>query len=109
MDDKDFYTNESSVRFLDKIISNLNACESFDFSVSFIKKAGLSLMLDQMEKALQRGAKGRLITSTYQNFTDVPSLEIFLSLQEKYPNFECHLEFDNFGDDGFHTKGYIFG
>jgi superfamily II DNA or RNA helicase len=109
MEDRGFYSNESSIRFLDKIIADLNSCQSFDFSVSFIKKAGLSLLSDAMEKALQRGAKGRLLTSTYQNFTDIPSLEEFLTWQEKYPSFECHLEFGSFGDDGFHTKGYVFG
>jgi|LAHS01.1.fsa_nt_gb superfamily II DNA or RNA helicase len=108
MSEKGFLTNESSVRFLDKIISDLDSCESFDFSVSFIKKAGLILMQDAIENALKRGAKGRILTSTYQNFTDIPSLEVFLHWQELYPNFECHLEYGSFGDDGFHTKGYIF-
>lgn len=108
MSAKGFLTNESSVRFLDKIISDLDSCESFDFSVSFIKKAGLILMQDAIENALKRGAKGRILTSTYQNFTDIPSLEVFLQWQELYPNFQCHLEYGSFGDDGFHTKGYVF-
>ena len=107
--DKDLLTNYSEITFLDKIIADLNECTSFDFSVSFIKKAGLVLLYKQIESALQRGAKGRVITSTYQNFTDVPSLEMFLALQDKYPNFECHLEYESFGDGGFHTKGYLFG
>lgn len=103
-----FLTNESKVRFLDKIIANLNDCDSFAFSVSFIKKAGLIFLQDPIENALKRGAKGRILTSTYQNFTDVPSLEMFLYWQKTYPNFECHLEYGSFGDDGFHTKGYLF-
>ncbi len=108
MAEKGFLTNESSIRFLDKIIADLSSCDSFDFSVSFIKKAGLTLLQDSMEKALKRGAQGRLLTSTYQNFTDIPSLEVFLKWQELYPNFKCHLEYGSFGDDGFHTKGYLF-
>jgi len=107
--EKGLLTNYSEITFLDKIIADLNECTSFDFSVSFIKKAGLVLLYKQIESALQRGAKGRIITSTYQNFTDVPSLEMFLALQDKYPNFECHLEYESFGDGGFHTKGYLFG
>lgn len=109
MSDKCFLTNESPIRFLDKIISDLNVCSSFDFSVSFIKKAGLILLQEAIENALKRGVKGRLLTSTYQNFTDIPSLEVFLRFQELYPQFECHLEYGSFGDDGFHTKGYLFG
>ena len=108
MADKGFLTNESSIRFLDKIISDLDSCESFDFSVSFIKKAGLILLQDPIENALKRGVQGRILTSTYQNFTDIPSLEVFLKWQETYPNFKCRLEYESFGDDGFHTKGYIF-
>ena len=108
MNEKGFYSNYTNVTFLDKIISSLNSCSSFSWSVSFIKKAGLDLLLPALEDALKRGAKGELVTSTYQNFTDVPSLEVFFSLQAKYSNFSCHVDFDSFGDDGFHTKGYIF-
>jgi len=83
------------------------------FSVSFIKKAGLLLLLRDIEAALARGAEGRLITSTYQNFTDVESLKYFLRLSEQYDTFECHLDFESFHDDayktiGYHSKGYYF-
>lgn len=61
-----------------------------------------------MLEALGRGAKGRLITSTYQNFTDIPSLRRFLDWSDRYPNFECRLDYGCFGDDGFHCKGYLF-
>lgn len=103
-----FLTNESDTLFKDKIKGSLAKCKSFKFSVSFIKKAGLILLSQDIENALSRGVEGKIITSTYQNFTDIASLEIFLSWQEKYPNFECKLDYDSFGDQGFHTKGYIF-
>ncbi len=106
--EKLFLTNESKTSFLQKIKLDLSECDSFAFSVSFIKKAGLVLLQDCMERAIERGAHGQLITSTYQNFTDIPSLEVFLSWQRKYPNFETRLDFGCFGDDGFHTKGYLF-
>jgi superfamily II DNA or RNA helicase/HKD family nuclease len=108
MNDQQFFTNYSDVRFLDKIKTELHVCKGFDFSVSFIKVAGLVLLFDDIENALKRGAHGRILTSTYQNFTDIGSLERFLSLQERYPNFECHLDFNSFDDNGFHTKGYLF-
>lgn len=103
-----FLTNESEIAFLDKIKSSLAKCKSFRFSVSFIKKAGLILLANDIEEALSRGVEGYLITSTYQNFTDIASLEMFLSWQEKYPNFKCKLDYGCFGEQGFHTKGYIF-
>jgi len=84
------------------------------FSVSFIKKPGLRLLGPNIEAALGRGAKGKIITSTYQNFTDIDSLQFFYDLQNRYPDqFFCHLDKECFHDIngntlGFHTKGYLF-
>ena len=109
-----FYTNYSETKFLDKLKKNLDSCKSFAFSVSFIKKAGLTLLSNNITAALARGANGRLITSTYQNFTDVESLNYFNKLQLDYPNsFQCHLDNECFIDrngnvEGFHSKGYLF-
>lgn len=70
-------------------------------------------MSQDITAAIERGVKGKLITTTYQNFTDVESLKYFLSLAN-HPNFECHLDFDCFYDEknyekyGFHSKGYLF-
>lgn len=106
MNDK-FLSNKNS-SFLNQIKDNLSKCKSFHFSVSFIKRAGLKLFEREIEEALERGVKGRIITSTYQNFTDISSLEKFYEWQKEYDNFECHLDFKCFGDNGFHTKGYFF-
>lgn len=103
-----FLTNYSDIKFIDKIKDSINKCKAFYFSVSFIKKAGLILLEQEIEEALKRGVKGYLITSTYQNFTDIASLETFYNWMKKYPNFSCHLDFESFGDNGFHSKGYIF-
>jgi len=96
------------MNFLTKIKSSLKNCTSFLFSVSFIKKAGLVLLEREMKEALDRGVDGKIITSTYQNFTDINSLRTFLKWMEEYSNFECHLDYECFGDDGFHSKGYLF-
>ena len=103
-----FLTNYSDLSFLDRIKDCFKKCNSFTLSVSFIKKAGLVLFQREIEEALERGAKGRIITSTYQNFTDIASLKDFLALQNKYDNFECHLDMNCFGENGFHSKGYLF-
>lgn len=105
---KDEFLSNINTSFLNKIKSNLKKCKSFSFSVSFIKKAGLVLLEREIEEALDRGVKGRIITSTYQNFTDIGSLEQFYTWQKEYDNFECHLDYECFGDNGFHTKGYLF-
>lgn len=101
-------TNNTSTKFLDKIKESLAKCSNCYFSVSFIKKAGLVLFEKELENALIRGAKVKIITSTYQNFTDIASLELFSKFQKLYSNFECHLDLNCFGDNGFHSKGYFF-
>ena len=108
-----FLTNYTEQTFLERIRENLRRCDVFMFSVSFIKKAGLVLLLKDIEAALARGAKGKIFTSTYQNFTDVESLRSFFMLMEKYDSFECHLDFESFHDEGYmtigyHSKGYYF-
>ncbi|MCH3962514.1 MAG: DUF3427 domain-containing protein [Solobacterium sp.] len=108
-----FLTNYTDTTFLKKIQEDLRTCQSFAFSVSFIKKAGLILLYKDLEAALQRGCQGRLITSTYQNFTDIDSLRRFSFLMQKYPAFSCHLDYNSFMDAsysavGYHSKGYLF-
>lgn len=108
-----FLTNYTETTFLDRIKDNLRHCKSFAFSVSFIKKAGLILLYKDIEAAVERGCKGRIITSTYQNFTDIESLNSFYSLMGRCSNFECHLDYECFHDNGYstlgyHSKGYLF-
>ncbi|MBQ3460708.1 MAG: DUF3427 domain-containing protein [Solobacterium sp.] len=103
-----FLTNYTDLSFIERLKGNLKRCKSFCFSVSFIKKAGLVLIQRELEEALKRGATGRIITSTYQNFTDVPSLNTFLDWTKQYHNFQCHLDYECFGENGFHSKGYLF-
>lgn len=42
----------------------LRHCNSFSFSVSFIKKTGLVLLYKDIVAAVERDCAGRLITST---------------------------------------------
>ena len=108
-----FFTNYTEVTFLEKIKDSLRHCTAFHFSVSFIKKAGLVLLFKDIEAAVERGAVGRIITSTYQNFTDIESLKSFFALQSRCENFTCHLDHECFHDSGYmtlgyHSKGYLF-
>lgn len=109
-----FYSNYSDVKFIDKLKENIDHCQAFYFSVSFIKKPGLRLLASNIEAAISRGAKGQIITSTYQNFTDIDSLVFFYDLANRFPDrFSCRLDRECFHDAngstvGFHTKGYLF-
>ena len=108
-----FLSNYTEDTFLSRIRDNLRRCNLFIFSVSFIKKAGLALLIKDIEAALSRGVEGKIITSTYQNFTDIDSLRSFLLLSERFDLFECHLDHNCFHDEGYmtigyHSKGYYF-
>ena len=49
----------------------------------------------EIQEALEKGVTGKIITSTYQNFTDIPSLETFMDWTKKYDNFQSkYNEFD---------------
>lgn len=97
-----FLTNYTDTTFLSTIQTNLRTCKRFYFSVSFIKKAGLVLLVNDIKSAIERGARGKLITSTYQNFTDIESLNFFLKLAIGFENFECHLDDECF----YNEKNY---
>ena len=103
-----FFTNYSQTTFLAKIRASLKRCTSFYFSVSFIKDAGLVLIAHDIEEALLRGAEGYVITSSYQNFTDLASLRKFYAWTKRFPSFHCHFDLTTFQDGGFHCKGYLF-
>ena len=99
-----FYTNYSDTKFIDKLKKCIDTCQKFYFSVSFIKKPGLRLIAPNIEAAIERGACGQIITSTYQNFTDIESLQFFYDLQIRFPDrFSCRLDKDCF----FDSKGNI--
>ena len=48
-----FLTNYTEITFLEKIKDDLRHCKSFDFSVSFIKKAGLVLLFKDIAASLE--------------------------------------------------------
>lgn len=71
------------------------------------------MLFKDIESAVERGCQGRIITSTYQNFTDIESLRSFYALMGRYSNFQCHLDYECFHDSGYstigyHSKGYLF-
>lgn len=73
--DKRLIVNSNNGNLLNELIKSLNECESFYFSVAFINFSGLQLLLDSLKEAEYREIKGKIITSTYLNFTEVKALE----------------------------------
>ncbi|SMC16468.1 PLD-like domain-containing protein [Clostridium acidisoli DSM 12555] len=92
------YSKGSKV--LSEIISELNSCSEFMFSVAFITNSGITPLLETLKILKEKNIKGRIITTDYLNFSEPKALKKLL-------------EFDNinlkmYTKDSFHTKGYIF-
>lgn len=99
---KQLITNNQTTNFYNQISKLLLSCKSFTFNVAFINFSGVQLLLDVLSKCEQKGIKGKILTSTYLNFTEVKALE---KLKE-FRNIELKI-FDS-SQVGFHSKAYIF-
>ena len=95
--------NSERGNLLTELTRSMNECVSFYFSVAFINFSGLQLLLDPIKEAADKGVKGKMITSTYLNFTDAKALE---KLKE-FSNVDLKV-FVTDKELGFHTKAYIF-
>ncbi|KYH32056.1 ATP-dependent RNA helicase SrmB [Clostridium tepidiprofundi DSM 19306] len=81
----------------------LSQCEKFYFSVAFINFSGLQLLLDSLKELEEKGVSGKIVTSTYLNFTEPKALERI----RKFKNIDLKI-FVASNEKGFHTKAYIF-
>lgn len=101
--EKKLIVNSGNSNLLTELVKSMKDCIGFYFSVAFVNFSGLQLLLDPLKEAEQKGIRGRIITSTYLNFTDAKALEKI----RKFSNIELKV-FVTDKDIGFHTKAYIF-
>lgn len=87
-------------KVLTSIISELATCDEFFFSVAFITEGGVETILQTLREISNRGIKGKIIASQYQNFTQPKALRRLL----RFPNIELRIV----REENMHTKGYIF-
>lgn len=97
-------TNTQNKNMLNELQKSLKECKSFYFSVAFINFSGLQLLLDTFKELEEKDIKGKIITSTYLNFTDLKALE----KRRSFKNIDLKVFVKN-KEIGFHTKAYIFG
>lgn len=88
-------------KILDSLTTELQTCQSFDFSVAFINDSGLDSILQTLIELKNHNIPGRILTTNYLNFTTPSSL---LKILEQFPNIELKA----YTKGGFHPKGYIF-
>ncbi|MFW0694104.1 DEAD/DEAH box helicase [Aliarcobacter butzleri] len=97
-------TNNEITNFYNNITELLDNCESFYFNVAFINFSGIQLLLDSFKKLEEKNIKGKILTSTYLNFTQIKALEKI----KKFKNIELKIYDCEVSNIGFHSKSYIF-
>jgi len=89
-------------KVLTSVVTDLTKCDEFMISVAFITNSGVTVLLNTLSDLEQRGVKGRIIASQYQNFTDPIALKRLL----RFKNIELRIVTEDKAN--MHTKGYIF-
>ena len=97
-------TNNEITNFFNNITELLDNCENFCFNVAFINFSGIQLLLDSFKKLEEKNIKGKILTSTYLNFTQIKALEKI----KKFKNIELKIYDCEVTNIGFHSKSYIF-
>jgi superfamily II DNA or RNA helicase/HKD family nuclease len=88
------------IKVLTSIVQELTNCDEFLFSVAFITNSGVSSLIELLRKLEEKGIRGRILASQYQNFTQPEALRRLISLK----NIDVKIVVE----DNFHAKGYIF-
>ena len=87
-----------------QLIQSLKKADSVDIIVSFLMESGVKMLLYELDNALKRGAKIRILTGNYLGITQ-PSA---LYLLKKKLGSRVDMRFYNEKDRSFHPKSYIF-
>ena len=94
---------QSGQKVLTAIDRELLECTSFDISVAFITKSGVTPLLQTLKELEKRKIPGRILTTDYLMFSEPDALAVLSGLK----NIELRM-FHTENGPGFHTKGYIF-
>lgn len=78
--------------------------DQIDIIVAFLMESGVRMILDDLEQALERGAKIRILTGNYLGITQPGALYL---LKDKLGD-QADLRFYNEKERSFHPKAYIF-
>lgn len=91
-------------KVISSIENELRACDSFQISVAFITRSGITPLLSILKELEEKNIPGQILTTDYLNFSEPKALETIHQLK----NIELKMYHVQDGKEGFHTKGYIF-
>lgn len=83
---------------------SLRGAESVDIIVSFLMESGVKMIVKDLEKALRRGAKIRILTGNYLGITQPSALYMI----KRELGEQIDLRFYSEKNRSFHPKSYIF-
>ena len=89
---------------LNSIRQKIEKADGIDIIVSFLRFSGLVLLLEKLKEASERGAKIKILTSTYLSITEPFALKVLK--KELKDSLEIKLYKD--GSRSFHPKSYFF-
>lgn len=87
-----------------QLINSLKQADSVDIVVSFLMESGVRMLLKELENALKRGAKIRILTGNYLGITQPSALYLIKHKLGK----QVDLRFYNEKNRSFHPKSYMF-
>ena len=87
-----------------QLVKSLRKANSADIIVSFFMESGVKMLIEELESALQRGARIRILTGNYLGITQPSALYL---LKHKLGD-RIDLRFYNDKNRSFHPKAYIF-
>lgn len=87
-----------------QLINSLKKAESVDIIVSFLMESGVKMLLDELDNALKRGARIRILTGNYLGITQPSALYLI----KRKLGERVDLRFYNEKNRSFHPKSYIF-
>jgi HKD family nuclease len=87
-----------------QLVGSLKKAQSVDIIVSFLMESGVKLILKELDNALNRGAKIRILTGNYLGITQPSALYL---IKQKLGD-RVDLRFYNDKKRSFHPKAYIF-
>lgn len=87
-----------------QLINSLKQADDVDIVVSFLMESGVRMLLNELENALKRGAKIRILTGNYLGITQPSALYLIKHKLGK----QVDLRFYNEKNRSFHPKSYMF-